>query len=147
VSVAAQVAAQLNADATQKELAMFRATTSPCMSCHSQFDRFGLLLESFNPVGRYEPANAAPIDFTGLDPLNGVVPDVAGFSSVVEQHQLFEKCLADRTLGYALTSAADNSMFCLGNLREPSKLQNATIRDLIVAVATSPAFNTRTGDL
>jgi hypothetical protein len=117
------------------------------MSCHSQFDRFGLLLESFDPIGRFVPANAAPVDFTGLDPLTGAVSDVAGFAATIEQHQLFEKCFADRTLGYALTSAADSSQFCLSNLRDPNKLQNATIRDLVVAVATSPAFNTRTGDL
>lgn len=147
VSVAAQVAAQLEADASQKELAAYRAMTSPCMTCHAQFDRFGLLLESFDPIGRVRPTFAEPVDFTGLDPLNGVVNDVAGFSATIQQDQLFEKCFADRTLGYALTSAANSEQFCLGNLRDPAKLQSATIRDLIIAVATSPAFNTRTGDL
>jgi hypothetical protein len=126
---------------------MFRATTSPCMTCHAQFDRFGLLLDGFDPIGRLVPAHAEPVDFTGLDPLNGVVNDVAGFTSIVEQSQVFEKCFADRTLGYALTAASDSSQFCLGNLRDPAKLKTATIRDLIVSVATSPAFNTRTGDL
>jgi hypothetical protein len=146
-TVAAQVAAQLAADASQKELAMFRGTTAPCMTCHAQFDRFGLLLDGFDPIGRLVPAHAEPVDFTGLDPLNGVVNDVAGFTSIVEQGQVFEKCFADRTLGYALTSASDSSQFCLGNLRDPAKLKTATIRDLIVSIATSPAFNTRTGDL
>jgi hypothetical protein len=117
------------------------------MSCHSQFDRFGLLLDSFDPIGRLTPGHAEPVDFTGLDPLNGVVNDVAGFTGIVEQNQTFEKCFADRTFGYALTSASDSNQFCLGNLRDPSKLKTATIRDLIVAIATSPAFNTRTGDL
>lgn len=147
MSVAAQVAAQLTADATQKDLAMYRATTSPCMTCHAQFDRFGLLLESFDPIGRLLPASSEPVDFTGLDPLNGVVNDVAGFSEIIQEEQMFEKCFADRTFGYALTSAADSNKFCLGNLRDPAKLQAATIRDLIIAIATSPAFNTRTGDL
>lgn len=146
-SVAAQVAAQLSATATQKELAMYRATTSPCMNCHSQFDRFGLLLDGFDPIGRMTPAHAEPVDFTGLDPLNGVVNDVAGFTGIVEQNQMFEKCLSDRTFGYALSAASDSTNFCLGNLRDPAKLKTATIRDLIVAIATSPAFNTRTGDL
>jgi hypothetical protein len=147
MSVAAQVAAQLTADATQKDLANYRAMTSPCMTCHAQFDRFGLLLETFDPIGRHRPANSEPVDFTGLDPLNGVVNDVGGFSAIIQEEQMFEKCFADRTFGYALTSAADSNQFCLGNLRDPAKLQAATIRDLIVAIATSPAFYTRTGDL
>lgn len=146
-SVAAQVAAQLTADATQKDLAMYRATTAPCMTCHAQFDRFGLLLESFDPIGRLRPAASEPVDFTGLEPLNGVVNDVSGFSAIIQEEQMFEKCFADRAFGYALTSASDSMQFCLGNLRDPNQLQNATIRDLIVAIATSPAFNTRTGDL
>ncbi|HTU61340.1 MAG TPA: DUF1588 domain-containing protein, partial [Polyangiales bacterium] len=125
----------------------YRAMTSPCMTCHAQFDRFGLLLETFDPIGRHRPANSEPVDFTGLDPLNGVVNDVGGFSAIVQKEQMFEKCFADRTFGYALTSAADSNQFCLGNLRDPAKLQAATIRDLIVAIATSPAFYTRTGDL
>jgi hypothetical protein len=146
-SVAAQVAAQLSADATQKELAMFRGTTSPCMGCHSQFDRFGLMLNGFDPIGRYSATTQEPVDFTGLDPLAGVVSDMAGFTAKIEQSQAFEKCLADRTLGYALSAASDSNQMCLGNLRDPAKLQTATIRDMVVAIATSPAFNTRTGDL
>jgi hypothetical protein len=146
-SVAAQVAMQLAADASQKELAMFRATTSPCMSCHSQFDRFGLMLNGFDPIGRYSSTTQEPVDFTGLDPLAGVVNGVATFAAEIEQSQSFEKCLADRSLGYALTAAPDSNQMCLGNLRDPVKLQTATIRDMIIAIATSPAFNTRTGDL
>jgi hypothetical protein len=146
-SVAAQVAAQVTATATQKDLAAYRAMTSPCMTCHAQFDRLGLMLEGFDSIGRADPANAEAIDFAGLEPLNTVVEDFGEFTTIIEETQSFEKCFADRTFGYALTSASDSNQFCLGNLRDPAKLANATIRDVILAIATSPAFSTRTGDL
>lgn len=86
-SVAAQVAAQISATATEKELAAVRAMTSPCMNCHSQFDRFGLLLEGFDPIGKQTAAKAEPVDFTGLTPFNGVVNDVAAFTTQVAESQ------------------------------------------------------------
>jgi hypothetical protein len=138
---------QLNATSTQRELAAYRAMTSPCMGCHSNFDRFGLLLEQYDAIGKHLPAQAMPVDFTGLSPLDGTAADVASLTQRFERDQLFEKCFADRTFGYALTAAADSNRMCLGNLRDPVKLQSATIRDVVVAIATSPLFNARTGEL
>src|ERR1044071_7867796 len=54
--VQAQVDAQLAAAPPQVELPQSRAMTQPCAGCHSQFDRFGLLLESFDAIGREQPA-------------------------------------------------------------------------------------------
>jgi hypothetical protein len=146
-SVLMAVAMQLEADATQKDLAAYRAKTSPCMGCHAQFDRFGLLLEQFDAIGRHVPAQSSPIDFTGLASLDGVVADVNALAERTQKDQLFERCLSDRTLGYALTVAADSNTRCLGNLRDPAKLAKANMRDLIVAIATSPSFTTRSGEL
>jgi hypothetical protein len=146
-SVLTAVAMQLAEDATQKELAAYRAMTSPCMGCHAQFDRFGLLLEQFDAIGRHVPAQSMPIDFTGLAPLDGVVSDANALAQRAQKDQLFERCLTDRALGFALTIAADSNTRCLGNLRDPAKLAKANIRDVIVAIATSPLFTTRTGEL
>ena len=146
-SVLTAVAMQLAENATQKELAAYRAKTSPCMGCHAQFDRFGLLLEQFDAMGRHLPAQSAAIDFTGLAPLDGVVADVNDLAARTQKDQLFERCLSDRALGFALTVAADGNARCLGNLRDPAKLAKANMRDLIVAIATSPLFTTRSGEL
>lgn len=146
-SVLTAVAMQLAEDATQKELAAYRAMTSPCMGCHANFDRFGLLLEQFDAIGRHVPAQSMPVDFTGLAPLDGVAADVGALAQRVQKDQLFERCLSDRALGFALTVAADSNTRCLGNLRDPVKLAKANIRDLVVAIATSPQFTTRSGEL
>jgi hypothetical protein len=142
MSVQAQVAMQLDAKASQKELAAYRAMTSPCLGCHANFDRFGLLLEAFDPIGRYLPQQAEPIDFAGLSPLDGTLGSVPELTARLERDQLFEQCFADRTLSFALTTATDSEEMCLrpNGVRVPA---TATMRDLVLAVAQSPAFNDR----
>ncbi|HKU42163.1 MAG TPA: DUF1592 domain-containing protein, partial [Polyangiales bacterium] len=143
MDVQAQVAMQLDAKSSQKELAAYRAMTSPCLGCHANFDRFGLLLETFDPIGKYLPQQAEPVDFTGLKPLDGVVNDLAALTARISKDQLFEQCFADRTLSYALTIATDSKELCLqpGGAKVPA---TATMRDLVLTVAQSPAFNDRT---
>lgn len=144
-SVLAQVAMQLEADASEKELAEYRAKTSPCLGCHLQFDRFGLLLEPFDPIGRYSAAEAEPVDFAGLTPLDGVFQNVEGLSARLQQDHMFESCFADRTLGYALTVATNSEARCLAATGAiPNMPAGGTIRDLVLAVAQSAAFNVRT---
>jgi hypothetical protein len=141
-SVQAQVAAQLDAKATQRELSAYRTMTSPCNGCHQQFDRFGLLFEAFDPIGRHIPAQAQPIDFAGLPPLDGVVADVAALTTRLEQQQLFEHCFADRTLSYALSVSNNSQQLCLANGMSATPA-SGPIRSLVLAIADSPAFNTR----
>ena len=76
-----------------------------------------------------------------------MVADVNDLAARTQKDQLFERCLSDRALGFALTVAADGNARCLGNLRDPAKLAKANMRDLIVAIATSPLFTTRSGEL
>lgn len=142
-SVQAEVSMQLDAKASQRELSAYRAMTSPCLGCHLQFDRFGLLLEAFDPIGRYSAVNAEPVDFTGLKPLDGTVDAVTALAMRFEQDQLFERCFSDRTLSYALSVANDSKELCLGPGVAATKATTASIRDLVIAIADSPAFNTR----
>jgi Protein of unknown function (DUF1592)/Protein of unknown function (DUF1588)/Protein of unknown function (DUF1595) len=142
-SVQAQVMMQLGAAASQKELAAYRAMTSPCLGCHSQFDRFGLLLEAYDPIGKYLPQSAEPVDFTGLADFKGTVNDVGQLTALMAQDAVFEQCFSDRTLSYSLSIASDSASLCLkpasGTLN-----RNATMRDLILSVVQSPAWTDRT---
>jgi hypothetical protein len=144
MSVQALVAMQLDAKSSQKELAAYRAMTSPCMGCHMQFDRFGLLLESFDAIGRYLPQQSEAVDFTGLAPLDGVVMNVEALAARIEHDHLFEQCFADRTLSYALSVAAEPEELCL--VAQPTAAAPTaagSIRDLISAVVQSPAWTER----
>jgi hypothetical protein len=143
MSVQAQVAMQLDAKASQKELAAYRAMTSPCLGCHAQFDRFGLLLEAFDATGKHLPAQAEPVDFTGLKPLDGALNNVPALTQRLAQDSLFEQCFSDRTLSYALTIATDGAALCL-RPNASGVQQKATMRDLILSVVQSPAWTDRT---
>jgi hypothetical protein len=81
-SVQTVVDMQLNSDSTQAELAEFRGMTQPCSGCHSQFDRFGLVLESFDAIGR-EQQGIGPIDLTGLGTLTGTVNSTADLATTI----------------------------------------------------------------
>jgi hypothetical protein len=142
-SVQAQVAMQLTATATQKELAAYRATTSPCLGCHQQFDRFGLLLEAYDPTGKYLPQQVEPVDFKGLMPLDGVLGGVSDLTARMAQDGLFEQCFSDRTLSYALSIATDSATLCL-KPAGAAVARTATMRDLITSVVQSPAWTDRT---
>src|SRR5262249_14138260 len=53
-SVAQQVAAQ-KADntLTERQKSDFRRMTSPCSGCHGGFDQYGLVLETYDGIGRF----------------------------------------------------------------------------------------------
>jgi hypothetical protein len=143
-SVQAQVAAQLDAKSTQAELAMYRATTSPCKDCHSQFDRFGLLLETFDAIGKQRSTTPPSIDFTGLTPFDGVVDSASAFAGQVVEHEQFTRCLAERTLAYALTTAQGSDTACAaGSVLDTFDQAGGDVRALVSAVAASPAFSQR----
>jgi hypothetical protein len=148
-SVQAQVAMQLAQDATQQELAMHRATTSPCMNCHSQFDRFGLLLEAFDPIGRERTNTTGPIDFTGLTPLDGVINNPSELAAQLVDDKLFTTCLAQRMLAYTLSTAQDDSTACSASTLMPAFEQGGgNIKALVSAIVAQPMFSQRsTGDL
>jgi hypothetical protein len=139
-SVQAQVDMQLAADVTQVELSEYRAMTQPCSSCHSQFDRFGLLLESFDAIGREQPG-AMPIDLTGLADFTGVVSGPAELAQALTADSQFVDCLAERVLSYALSEATETGESCIpdaiaGELHAPG----AGMSSLINTVVAHPAF-------
>jgi len=141
--VQAQVDAQLNADSTQAELAEFRATTQPCLTCHKQFDRFGLLLEAFDAIGREQPG-ATAIDLTGLGDFMGVVNGPVELAQVLTADSQFVDCLAERVLSYALSEATTTGESCIPpSIATDLHAPTANMRTLIDTVVAHPAFNER----
>lgn len=141
--VQAQVDMQLAADSTQQELANYRAMTSPCKMCHSQFDRFGLLLESFDAIGREQPGGM-PIDLIGLANFMGVVDGPVQLAQTLTADTQFVDCLAERVLSYALSEASETGQSCIpdaiaGGLHAP----DANLSTLVSTVVAHPAFTER----
>lgn len=143
-SVQAQVNEQLNADATEVDLAAYRAETSPCNGCHSQFDRFGLALEGFDPIGRIRASAPEPIDLTGLYPLMGAVAEPGDLVKALVEDDRFTHCMAERLMDYALSAAAGGDAFCdTDALHAAINESDGTLAAVIQAIVTHPAFSTR----
>jgi hypothetical protein len=147
---ALMVAMTFPANATERELAHFRATAPQgCGACHGKFDPLGLTTERYDPIGRYKATDAnGPIDSSTI--LAGLGPDLDGPASGLPD------LVAKLKKGPRVTTCAVRNMyaFTMGRsaLDDTScALQDVTTRfaasgsftDFFRAVLTSPAFLTR----
>jgi hypothetical protein len=141
-SVQAQINAQLADDASERELAAYRAETSPCKSCHAQFDRLGLLLEGFDALGRRNEANEQPVDLTGLGMFDATVESPSALATQVTDEGDFTRCLSERVYAYALTSASEpGDQACVGDeLQASLTAGDGSLRALASALVQQPDF-------
>jgi hypothetical protein len=144
----------LPATATERDRANFRASRSDCSACHVHFDPLGLLSERYDPIGRYREKDAAGtvidqsatinLGSTVLDgPANGL-PDLI---TRLESSRQFGDCAAGRLAAVAVgrTVATDNS--CALQAVRDDFVQSQSFMGLFRAIATSPGFLTRGGNI
>lgn len=100
--------------ATQRQKAEFRAKTSPCNGCHATFDAYGLVLESYDAIGRFRttyqnfPGTPA-IDTTAtLPPVAGgaAIKNVFELVQAVTENGRFTHCVTANLMRYALSDAS-----------------------------------------
>ena len=136
----------LAADMTERERAEVRAGDATCGACHSQFDAFGLLLEGFDPLGRYrETLDGEPIDTSvelqGLGSFDGVYQDAASFAQALSTSTEFNACITRHLMAYA---TADDTLAAGGCMVENALATVASpapdMRELVKAAAQSPAL-------
>ncbi len=148
-SVQAKVEEQVNASGTrtQKELANERATTQPCGGCHAQFDPMGLMLENYDPIGRYRSdIGGVPVDNTAVfgDAVGafvGTYMGIAEFAQVAATSPEFKNCLSRQLLAYGLGDEELTTDSCAVS-ETTSKLPatNTTFRDVVREVALAPGL-------
>lgn len=136
------------AGASERELADYRMTTKPCDECHVTFDTYGLALDEFDGVGRYRSLDpeGRPIDTSVKLPAAAGGVQVKGGAelSTALAGEIFETCVAQRFLHYALASAPGDykSTRCTAQaLEHPDE---PTFTDVLSSIALSRAFATRT---
>jgi hypothetical protein len=139
-SVQAQINEQLAASLSERELAAIRAKTSPCSGCHGGFDRFGLLLESFDAIGRRGKAADEPVDLSGLGDFTGSIASPAELARSIGESGEFTRCLAQRTLSYALSATAGADPCVADELQKALTAGGASLRTLVSAVVNNPTF-------
>jgi hypothetical protein len=149
-SVIAQVQDLLAADLTERERADFRAATNPCNGCHASIDGFGLMLESYDPIGRYR----TELDGTPIDPqvdlttlgFPGVFDGVVDFAATAAQDPQLTACMARHLAVYATGEDGLATRDCeLKPFAEvaPGEL---SLAEIVASLARSPLLTTRSGD-
>lgn len=103
-----------NKDQTQRQKADHRAMTNPCSGCHQFFDAYGLVLETYDAIGRFRTTYA---NFPGMPAIDtsGTLPAVAGGKQIqnvfelvqaVTENGRFSHCVAVNLMRYALADAS-----------------------------------------
>jgi hypothetical protein len=151
-SVQAAVQAQLEGGKTEKELATERATTSPCNGCHALMDPPGLLLESYDPIGRYRTDIAgvpvdASADLSGFGAVQGTYQNALQFAKAAANAPEFKSCMVRHLLTYALADDEVSLESC-SVTEAAGKLPatDVTFRDIAKQVGLSPALWLRSAE-
>ena len=152
-ALAERIQQQLAADLTERERSAQRTSDTNCRGCHAQFDAFGLLLENYDPIGRYRTQlNGQTIDAT-VD-LNGIGSFTTPFASAVEFAKAaaaapeFEGCLVQQMLAYGTGDERFSQASC--EVREAlQRLPSSepTLGQIVAEVAASPALLTRSTEV
>lgn len=142
---------QLAADLTERERAAHRAETSPCKNCHAHFDAFGLLLETYDAIGQFDPmpdgvAADTGVEVTNKGPLDGYYSDAVSFMEEAAQGPEFAQCVTRHLLAYATGEDGIARNDCEVTNATLDYTPQTTLKDVILAVVQADEFSRRTGE-
>lgn len=104
-ALAGAISDLLKQDLSERERAAVRAQNPSCGGCHAGIDPYGLLLESYDPLGRFRTSpEDAKVEVKGS--FAGSYADALDFLSQVSMADDFQQCVATRVLSYALQDDA-----------------------------------------
>ena len=141
-----------NPDASERELANIRATTSPCYGCHQTFDAYGLALDTFDVIGRYRMSDSKgrTIDTKVTLPEQvggGMASDAVDVARKLAESGGFATCMGRNLVNYALADvsagAADLGSWAVKQVSDAFEESDGSFSALLRAVATSQAFLAR----
>lgn len=132
--------------------ARFQQHTSAaaCAACHKVFDPMGMALEGYDAIGQYRTQeNGTPVDASGAlvgagasdGPVTGGVALAQALAASPTVHECFARQVFRYDVGRVETAA---DACALADVTKAYAGKNLDLRELLVALATSPAFATRT---
>jgi hypothetical protein len=133
---------------TERERAEVRKQNTMCSGCHAGIDPFGLLLEEYDPLGKYRTTlNGASIDasaeVTGGS-ISGKYQSAVAFLQAAATAPEFSACLGTRLLAYATQDEELKATDCqVAKLIEAAGSDDLTMSRLVKAVTASPALRLR----
>ncbi len=152
ITDAIEMVTMVNANASQRELADIRGTTSPCNGCHLTFDAYGLALDTFDVLGRYRDKDHAgrPIDPTVILPEQvggGAAKDIVEVGQKLAESGVFKQCMGQNLVNYALADvsagAATVDSCAVARVAQIFSETDGTFSSLVKSVAISSAFGSR----
>jgi hypothetical protein len=139
---------------TPRQKALARDKLS-CGACHGSFDPFGLVTESFDPIGRFrtvdpDPAamggaieTSATINVTDADDINGPVANVNELGTKLASGRRATDCATVYLSKFMLDHNPDVENSCMIEQVKDNFSKTGSFTDLFKALLTSPAFLTR----
>src|SRR5450432_663896 len=144
----------LPATASERDRANFRASRSDCSACHVHFDPLGLLSERYDPIGRYHETDASgqPIDQSstinlGSPVLDGPANGLGDLITRLGSSRDFPDCAAGRLAAVAVGRTVSDDNSCALQAVRDDFAKSQSFMGLFRAIATSPGFLARGGDL
>jgi Protein of unknown function (DUF1592)/Protein of unknown function (DUF1588)/Protein of unknown function (DUF1595) len=145
-TLSTQIQDLLKADMTERQRAEVRAGNGTCSGCHAGIDPFGLLLEQYDPLGKYRTTlkgmTIDPSSEVSAGSFSGPYSDAVAFATAAADSPEFSACVSRQFLAYATQDedlkASDCQVSALGR-----GVDTLTMPELIKAVAASPALRLR----
>ena len=125
-------------------------TAAFCSACHSTFDPMGYTFENYDGLGQWRTMeNGVTVDpsgaIVGTQSSNGPMANAVALASALAASPEVHECFARQVFRYdvgRLETDADGCSIAQATTAYAAK--NLDLRELLVALATSPAFSTRT---
>jgi hypothetical protein len=120
-------------------------------ACHSDYiNPLGFSMENFDGMGRTrELDNGVPVDTAGAYPfVGGEKPfsDAVDLMSTISDNEMAHECYSRYVASYGLgRTLGERDRSLVATLAEKSLNGDASTKELVLALVTSPAFNTREG--
>jgi hypothetical protein len=142
---------EMQHDMSERERAVYRSTTAPCLGCHTSFDPYGISLENFDVIGRFRTMDAEgrPIDASvTLPPLadSRTATNAVEMGKALAETGAFSSCVATKLLTYALAETGVNGQSCATRLiADNFEKTDRSFSSLVRQVALSKSLTHRTG--
>jgi hypothetical protein len=138
------------ATATEREKANFRATTSPCFTCHPTFDPYGLALERYDIIGRFQTMDSMgrPIDPSVTLPANAggqMAADAVDMANKISAAPGFASCVTKNMINWALAEGSQLTPNSCSTQAVAKAFQSTdkSFSSLLTQIAQSQAFMNR----
>ena len=131
-----------------RELLAAHTEEASCARCHQRIDPIGLVLENYDPVGRWReawPDNGGPIDAATQLADGTPIADAVAYKRWLRDHAgAFSQCLAEKLLTYATGRVLNHTERReIADLLKHPESEALGFQDLLIALIQTETFRTK----